>query len=42
MNYEEYYANYMQNIYAKSEAESDFYEVIFTEKILDFWWSKQF
>ena len=36
MTYEEYYTDYMQNIFAKSEAEHDFYEVVFTEKICDF------
>jgi len=36
MDYEEYYTDYMQNIFAKSEAEKDFYEVVFTEKMCDF------
>ena len=36
MNYEDYFKEFMQDIYTRSEAESDFSEVIFTERISDF------
>lgn len=36
MNYEAFYKDYMQDIYARSEAESDFSEVVFTERVCDF------
>lgn len=36
MSYEEFYKDYMQDIYARSEAESDFSEVVFTERVCDF------
>lgn len=36
MTYEEFYHDCMQDIYARSEAESDFTEAIFTEKVCDF------
>ena len=36
MSYEEFFRDFMQDIYARSEAESDFSEVVFTERICDF------
>ena len=36
MSYEEFYHDYMQDIYARAEAESDFSEVVFTERVCDF------
>ena len=36
MSYQEFFQDYMQDIYARSEAESDFYEVVFTERVCDF------
>ena len=36
MSYEEFYKDFMQDIYARSEAESHFSEVIFTERMCDF------
>jgi len=36
MSYEEFFKDFMQDIYARSEAESDFSEVVFTEKVCDF------
>lgn len=36
MSYENFYKEFLQDIYARSEAERDFSEVIFTEKICDF------
>ncbi len=36
MSYEEFYKDYMQDVYARSEAESDFSEVVFTERVCDF------
>ncbi len=36
MSYEAFYKDYMQDIYARSEAESDFSEVVFTERVCDF------
>lgn len=36
MSYQEFFQDYMQDIYARSEAESDFSEVVFTERVCDF------
>ena len=36
MSYKEFFKDFMQDIYARSEAESDFSEVIFTERVCDF------
>jgi hypothetical protein len=36
MSYEEFFNDFMQDIYARSEAESDFSEVVFTERVCDF------
>ncbi|MFP7754563.1 AIPR family protein [Thermodesulfobacteriota bacterium B35] len=36
MSYEEFFNDFMQDIYARSKAESDFSEVIFTERVCDF------
>lgn len=36
MKYEEFYKDFMQDIYARSEAERDFSEVVFTERVCDF------
>ena len=36
MNYEDFYQDFLQDIYARSEAERDFSEVIFTERVCDF------
>ena len=36
MSYEEFYKDFMQDIYARSEAESHFSEVVFTERMCDF------
>ena len=36
MTLDEYYAAFMQDIYARSEAEDDFHEYIFTERMCEF------
>lgn len=36
MIFEEYFHEYMQDIYAKSEAENNYNEVLFTERVCDF------
>jgi AIPR protein/Abortive infection phage resistance protein N-terminal domain len=36
MSYEDFFKDYMQDIYARSAAESDFSEVVFTERVCDF------
>ena len=36
MTLDEYYAAFMQDIYARSDAEGDFHEYIFTERMCDF------
>ncbi len=36
MTFEEYFHDYMQDIYAKSEAENNYNEVLFTERVCDF------
>ena len=36
MKYEEFYKDFMQDIYVRSEAERDFSEVVFTERVCDF------
>jgi len=36
MTFEEYFHDFMQDIYAKSEAENNYNEVLFTERICDF------
>ncbi len=36
MTFEQYFNDYMQDIYAKSEADNNFNEVMFTERVCDF------
>ncbi|MCF6248582.1 MAG: AIPR family protein [Desulfobacula sp.] len=36
MSYDDFFKDFMQDIYARSEAESDFSEVVFTERVCDF------